>query len=256
MGKRACTRPGCGALVEAGQGRCPACKREAEQARGSAAQRGYGRKHRTQFREQVLARDPICKMCRKAWATVADHWPRDRRQLEDEGLDPNDPAYGRGLCASCHGKHTAKAQPGGWNERWQAVMVKPRCNLTLIVGPPCSGKTTYVREHMEPGDLVIDYDAIAQALGSPSTHDHPASLHPFILAARDALLDRMTRQHDAPRAWLIKCEPTRDDITNAATIVPVTASRDDCHARAELSQRPERWHGYIDEWFDRRKGGG
>lgn len=115
MSKRVCSR--CPRLVEAGTGMCPACKREADQARGNATQRGYGRKHRTQFRERVLARDPICKLCRKTWATVADHWPKDRRQLEAEGLDPNNPAYGRGLCASCHGKHTAQAQPGGWNTR-------------------------------------------------------------------------------------------------------------------------------------------
>jgi 5-methylcytosine-specific restriction protein A len=48
-------------------------------------------------------------------ATVADHWPKSRKQLEAEGLDPNEPSYGRGLCASCHGKETAKHQPGGWN---------------------------------------------------------------------------------------------------------------------------------------------
>lgn len=117
MAKRSCSKPGCGTLVEAGEGRCPQCRREAEQRRGNATQRGYGRKHRTLFREQVLARDPICKMCCKTWATVADHWPKDRRQLEDEGLDPNNPSYGRGLCASCHGKHTAQAQPGGFLAR-------------------------------------------------------------------------------------------------------------------------------------------
>jgi 5-methylcytosine-specific restriction protein A len=48
---------------------------------------------------------------------VADHWPRDRRELERLGLDPDDPQHGRGLCASCHGKHTAKTQPGGFNAR-------------------------------------------------------------------------------------------------------------------------------------------
>ena len=49
-------------------------------------------------------------------ATVADHYPDDRRALVAKGLDPNDPDHGRGLCASCHSKETAKFQPGGWNQ--------------------------------------------------------------------------------------------------------------------------------------------
>jgi 5-methylcytosine-specific restriction protein A len=30
-------------------------------------------------------------------------------------LNPDDPAYGRGLCDSCHGRETVKNQPGGFN---------------------------------------------------------------------------------------------------------------------------------------------
>jgi 5-methylcytosine-specific restriction protein A len=48
-------------------------------------------------------------------ATVADHHPRSRRELQAAGLDPDDPAYGRGLCELHHNRHTARAQPGGFN---------------------------------------------------------------------------------------------------------------------------------------------
>ena len=119
MAKRVCSRPGCPTLIpaDAGSTRCPACQTKADRERGTAAQRGYGREHRDRFREGVLSRNPICVLCHAAWATVADHWPKDRRQLVAEQLDPNDPQYGRGLCASCHGRHTAEAQPGGWADR-------------------------------------------------------------------------------------------------------------------------------------------
>jgi len=63
----------------------------------------------------VLDRDPICVLCRLAASTVADHWPTSRRDLEAAGLDPNDPARGRGLCKPCHDRETARNQPGGWN---------------------------------------------------------------------------------------------------------------------------------------------
>jgi 5-methylcytosine-specific restriction protein A len=50
-------------------------------------------------------------------ATVADHWPLSRRELAERGMDPDDPAHGRGLCHGCHSKETAINQPGGFNAR-------------------------------------------------------------------------------------------------------------------------------------------
>lgn len=96
-------------------GRCRRChaqvRKRSDTLRGDATQRGYGTEHRERFRKAVLARDAWCK-CGKHRATVADHYPQSRRELEAAGLDPNDPQYGRGLCASCHGKYTSQAQPG------------------------------------------------------------------------------------------------------------------------------------------------
>ncbi len=114
----------CPELVQTG--RCDRCSKAAEQRRGSASARGYGRAHRLGFRPKVLLDQPLCQCDDTSHghtapclipSTVADHWPRDRRELVRLSLNPNDPRYGRGLCTSCHNKHTADAQPGGWNTR-------------------------------------------------------------------------------------------------------------------------------------------
>ena len=110
-----CSTPGCPHLSQGGK--CGECRREAEQARGSARERGYGREHETRFRKAVLARDPICRSCGKARSTVADHWPLSRRQLVAQGMDPDEPQHGRGLCKTCHDHSTSERQPGGWNAR-------------------------------------------------------------------------------------------------------------------------------------------
>lgn len=95
-------------------GRCPDCTRQAEQRRGTSSSRGYsGRGHRG-FRLAVLDRDPICVDCQLAASTVADHWPLSRRELEARGLDPNDPAHGRGLCKRCHDRETGRSQSTGF----------------------------------------------------------------------------------------------------------------------------------------------
>lgn len=107
-----CSR--CPEVVPVSQGMCDDCQAQADRKRGTSTERGYGRSHRRRFREGVLARDPICKVCRKAHSTIADHYPLSRRELVAAGMDPDDPQYGRGLCKPCHDKHTAQAQPGGW----------------------------------------------------------------------------------------------------------------------------------------------
>jgi 5-methylcytosine-specific restriction protein A len=96
----------CGKRVYRG-GLCADCYKQADLRRGTSTQRGYGKRHRDVFRVGVLERDPICVACGEEPATVADHYPFTRRQLVTAGLDPNDPIHGRGLCESCHNRHTA-----------------------------------------------------------------------------------------------------------------------------------------------------
>lgn len=103
-----------------GKGQCARCRDKAERDRGTAYQRGYGTGHQ-RFRTLVLQRDPECVLCLEqgehTTATVADHYPLSRRELQAAGLDPNNPAYGRGLCTPCHGQETARHQPGGWHRQ-------------------------------------------------------------------------------------------------------------------------------------------
>lgn len=107
-----CSRPGCPHLKP-----CPIHARQADRTRGTASQRGYGQRHRDTFRREVLKRNPVCVLCHVAPSTVADHWPLSRRELVERGLDPDDPARGRGLCKTCDSKQTARRQPGGWAAR-------------------------------------------------------------------------------------------------------------------------------------------
>ena len=110
-----CSVPGCPTLTN--NGRCEQHRREAEQARGSALQRGYGGPRWHSARQAVLARDPWCVLGCGRPSTVADHWPVSRRDLLAAGVaDPDAPHRMRGLCRTCHSRETAKHQPGGWHQ--------------------------------------------------------------------------------------------------------------------------------------------
>lgn len=65
------------------------------------------------FRAAVLERDPVCVECGKAPSYIADHYPTERIDLIQQGLNPNDPRYGRGLCKPCHDKRTGSTRGFG-----------------------------------------------------------------------------------------------------------------------------------------------
>lgn len=123
MGWRVCTTPGCGTLHQ-GTGRCPACRADADRKRRPDGNPYTSPGHQS-FREQVLATNPRC-VCpgdcghHQGWcgavATIADHWPHERVDLIDMGLNPDDPKYGRGVCKPCHDRKTARTKAGGWHD--------------------------------------------------------------------------------------------------------------------------------------------
>jgi 5-methylcytosine-specific restriction protein A len=120
-----CSQAGCYELTRFG--RCEGCRKAADAARGTAAQRGYDSRWDRVHRPACLRRDPLC-VCREAGhghggqclsrSTVADHWPMSRRELVAQGVpDPDAPHRLRGICSPCHNAHTAVEQPGGWASR-------------------------------------------------------------------------------------------------------------------------------------------
>lgn len=121
----------------------------------------------------------------------------------------------------------------------------------LVAGPPCAGKTSYVTDHATPGDLIVDFDQIIQALGSPDSHGHPEHLKPFVWDAVDAIVARLqSGRHETPRSWFIKCDLDRtlaDRI--GARIVVLETPADECKRRAETTGRPDRWGDLIDDWW-------
>lgn len=125
--------------------------------------------------------------------------------------------------------------------------------LTVVTGPPCSGKSTYVRTHRQPGDLVIDFDDLARSLGSPDPHDHAAPVRFVARAARAAAIPAAIGcHHRGARVWIVDCNPPRSRRQQyhiaGAHIVTLTADPADLHRRAD-AERPALWHQLIDDWL-------
>ena len=124
--------------------------------------------------------------------------------------------------------------------------------LTVVTGPPCSGKTTYVRTRAGAGDIIIDFDAMAQSFGSPVPHEHNAAIRHVTMMARRAAIDAAIVCHErGATAWVVDCNipasRMRAYTRTGAHIVTLGAELGELHKRA-ARERPGLWHKLIDEW--------
>lgn len=157
------------------------------------------------------------------------------------------------LCSKCDRLIASGAicEPCRHKQRRRTTPAPAGSVTTLVWGPPCAGKNTYVDKHRRPGDMVVDFDAVMIALGGAGGHEQPAALRPFTFDCIDAVMRRLASgNHIVTRAWVILSAPTRVDRDpfRGGQIVGLVPDIDTCKARAKR-ERPEAWLGYIDNWF-------
>lgn len=220
---KVCAEAGCPTLTATT--RCPACTREKDKARGTPAERGYDADYRRQRKAaapHVEAGRLTCWRCHTRIAPGAP-WTLGHCDL-DRSVIHGPEHEGCGLATS---------------GRVGCEHASHRCQVTVVCGPPCSGKTTWVREHARPGDLIVDYDDIAVRLGSPQSHHHHPSMHGKIEAVISrAIAGIKDGRHE--RAWIIRSGVARAHELAAelgGTVVVIDEPDDVLFARAD--RRPD-----------------
>ena len=126
----------------------------------------------------------------------------------------------------------------------------------IIYGSPLSGKTTLVRELMQHGDIVLDMDAIWQALSFQEEYTKPNNLRFNMFKARDDLMDQIkTRYGNWYDAYIIggypeKYERERLADSLGAELIYCQSNKEECIERMEGSNKPSSWIEYINVWWD------
>jgi hypothetical protein len=149
-------------------------------------------------------------------------------------FDPNN------LRASCQPCNVWRSNRQKAREGWRRAETR----VVLVVGPPAAGKTTWVAEHAGPRDLVVDYDAIAQSLGTDQ--------HDVVMAARNAVLGKIRRgELDAPTAYIISTNPQAEAMFPHHEVVTVDPGREEVERRC-TAERPLSMLAVGDDWYRRR----
>lgn len=139
-------------------------------------------------------------------------------------------------------------------------LMSQRQQVFLVYGPPLSGKTSFVRDAMNQGDLMIDIDNIWQCLSGCERYIKPKRLNAVVFAIRDSLLEAVRyRQGRWMNAYVIGGYPLSGERERllkelGAREIFIEGSREECLERLEQSEdgrNRKDWKRYIDEWFER-----
>lgn len=125
--------------------------------------------------------------------------------------------------------------------------------IHVVTGHICSGKSTWVRDHAGPDDVVVDMDRLALALAAEGTthHDYPDHVADIARVVRWFAIDEAVRLHRRGRwdLWIIHAYP--DDVDMAryrrlgAAVKEMEADERTLRARA-LTERPARAQRTLD----------
>lgn len=134
--------------------------------------------------------------------------------------------------------------------------LKPK--VYLVCGAPGSGKTTYVMQHKEPGDFILDLDLIRQALGAPQKTDE--CFQQQVLLIRDLLYTEIQFNHiGCKNIWVISGLPDRYERASVAQrlgaeVIFVKTKKIDCIRRVmrdDSRKDKAKQLNIINEYFDR-----
>lgn len=134
----------------------------------------------------------------------------------------------------------------------------------LVYGSPLSGKSAFVKENAEQGDLIIDMDSIWQCISGCDRYIKPNRLRSNAFIIRDTLLDMVRmRTGKWQSAYIIGGYPLigeRERMCKSlgAREIFIDTSKEECLARleADASGRDKaEWEKYILNWWRDFSGG-
>ena len=129
------------------------------------------------------------------------------------------------LCDSCHGKmhdrfnNTVTKLGMYWQQKIQLDLgiadtdIIDTFRVVVVWGSPGSGKTTYVKQRMHAGDMVVDLDYIKQAISMQGKTASISNLMPVALDIREHIYDLISKRDiiQTETVWVVAGLPKHED---------------------------------------------
>lgn len=128
--------------------------------------------------------------------------------------------------------------------------------IHVVIGPPCSGKSSFVEANAPAGIGRFDFDNIAGTVaGQDVKNASPNPVANAVLAMRRGLMGWLLDvELDPPEFWLINAQPSPALIAalsaRGATFHLCDPGMEECLARAARDGRPQSVEDRIRQWYD------
>lgn len=128
----------------------------------------------------------------------------------------------------------------------------------LVYGSPLAGKSSFIKDNAEQGDLIIDIDNIWQCISGCDRYVKPKRLNSNVFIIRDTLLDMVRmRAGKWQNAYICGGYPLigeRERLCKSlgAKEIFIDTSKEECLSRLEADtsgRNKAEWERYINNWW-------
>ena len=260
--KKPCSYPRCPELVAKGA-YCEKHKKNRYErtSQGKEAQKLYNYRWK-KSRANYLKSYPICRSCEEKGlsepATLIDHIiPHKGNYDLFWDMDNWQP-----LCKRCHDIKTA-LEDGGWGaipKHRPTNITTSLSPVTIVCGPPGSGKSYYANEMATKNDLIIDLDVIkAEVTGTRIYERQDDKARDAAIVKRNQILEQLGKQKRYEQVYFIISGAKKEERqwwSNklGAKITIIDTPADECIKRIEADERrtgqEKRDHiGAVKRWW-------
>lgn len=192
----------------------------------------------------------ICEHCGKPIVKAYDCIGHHTLYLTDQNVNDYEVSLNAKLIQLVHHKcHNKIHNKFGYKRK----------EIYLVYGSPLSGKTSYINDNKDDGDLIIDIDSIWECVSGCSRYEKPPRLNAVVFAVRDRLMECVKyRVGKWNNAYIIGGFPLiseRERICKeyGAREIYIESTKAECLSRLELSENRNKseWKKFIDEWWRR-----
>ena len=198
----------------------------------------------------ILERGNKCHRCNKSFPSpslIGHHIiPLTIDNIEDVNISLNQNNI-EIICIDCHNEEHNR-----FNQQEQKVYI--------VYGSPCSGKSTYVNQHYNYGDMIIDIDRLWLALSNECKYKKPNELKQVVLSTYDYLIDCVkVRKGNWKNCFIvgsfanqIKRERLSKELN--AELIFINETKEKClnnlYNDKERKEVVNEWKLYIEKWFE------
>lgn len=236
----------------------------------------YNSKHWKQCRDSYIANRTnvdggSCEGCRDAVGEELHHITElTISNISEAGItvDHNNLKW---LCKDCHFKEHRRIIVEGFNKRKVHTMVNDagyyfddsgemrQAKTYIVWGSPASGKTTYVRNNIMQGDLVVDLDLIKQSISMRDRSNVQSNLLPVAIGMRDYTYNMIENGSvDCKNKWVIASLPNKAERLAladrlGAELIHINSDYIECIKRVDSDEerKDKVFEKYlVDKWWE------